>query len=296
MSKKTKLTKEFQIARDNDSYSKYLSDPGLNEFRTLMNERKYSAKEIGITYRIIDNWHDTKILPDGIDDNGWKEFSIVELTWLSVAKALRKFGFPLQKILSVKESILKWDKDTDSYPLIEYHIYKAWMSSDDQYVLVLDNGKADIGSTEDIDKARFWYEQTNMLLISLKSILKEMGHEVTLSRLIMPPDKDEQEMLDIIRSSKSNIDFSKLTGFTGDKLKMIEELFQNESITKEIRIKPRNGGIDNLEITETYPTNPPLEKINKNIRDNGGFSEVSVKIVDGVKQSATVKSVRSFKK
>ena len=295
MSKKITPTKEFQIARDKTAYSKYLIDPAMSEFRILMNERKYSAKEIGITYRVIDNWHETEILPDGINDKGWKEFSVVELTWLSIVKSLRKFGFPLQKILETKESILIWDKETNSYPLIEYHIYKAWMSADDQYVLVLDNGKADVGSMEDIEKAKFWHGQMNMLLISVKSILKEMGHDVTLGRLILPPDKDEQEVLDIIRSSRSPIDFKKLTGYSGDKLKMIENLFQNESITKEIRIRPRNGKIDDVEITETYPINPPLEKINKDIQDSGEFAEVSVKIEKGVKQSATVKSKRSFK-
>jgi DNA-binding transcriptional MerR regulator len=294
--KKDKNIEEFYIVRDKESYSKYFANSELSEFRKLLNERKYGAKEIGISYRILNHWGDKSLLPEGVKSEGWKEFSNVELVWLWTMVSLREFGISLSKVRKVKESILIWDSKTDTYPLLEYHIYQAWMSPDDQYLVVLKDGKANIGSTLDIEKTKFWHGQMDMILISLKSALKKIGLQVTLGRLILPPEMKEQELLDIIKSSRSSIDFKKLTGYGGEKIKLLESLFQNESITSEIRIKPRDGEIEEIETIETYPINPPLAKINKGIRDRSEHAEVSIKSVDGVEQSARVITRKSFKK
>jgi hypothetical protein len=289
-----KKTKDFHVSRDEMKFKEYFAkiDP---EFRRLLNERKFTASEIDISYRVLSHWDQIGILPDGTKTNGWRKFSIVEMVWLSAIKTLRGFGIPLNKTLTIKDSIFLWDQKKDSYPLLEFYVYKAWYTDEDPYIVILESGKADLGTSEELELTKFWQRTNDMLLISLKSTLKKLGKDVTLPKLILPSEEREEELLDLVRSSKSPLDLKKITGLSGERLRYLEEVFEIDSkITGDVRVKARNGKIKELETTEIYPTKPPLRKIEKSLKEKNGKSELIVKSTNGSVESAKVIKTERF--
>ena len=121
-------------------------------FSKFLNTPRFTSGELPVSYRVLNHWGNLGILPEGINNNGsWRKFTFVERVWIGVASHLRDFGFPLEKIAEVRKHILKYNKKIKAYYHFEYYIVRALASSDDTYVIVLNDGTADVGNQEEIE-------------------------------------------------------------------------------------------------------------------------------------------------
>lgn len=266
----SKLTKDVFIYRTDAScigQLDYLTDTKLARLREFLNERKYSVGDLGISYRIINHWEKVGILPDGVKSGGWRKFNRVELVWLHAVVHMRKFGLPLDKIVRLKQEVTEWDSKKDRYELFEYYIAKAFGTTDNSYIVVFENGNGGVGSSGEIEMSKRLNNSGDMLLISLKDILKERGHKVPKADGLFQITKGELEFLEKVRMGEN----------------------------KEIRAKIKDNKISEIETTENYPEAPPLDKINKEFKDAGVYGEMTVKFENGVRQSAQVKKKKLLK-
>ncbi len=182
-------------------FAYYHTNDGFEDVKKIIRERKYTVGETDVAYRVMSHWDAMGILPDGVKGGKdiWRKFTLVERVWLEAVKRMRVFGLSLDKIASVKKAVMTWNEKFQSYMDFEYFVIKAWVSEVDPYILVLANGEADVGSMAEIELAKMFYGNKDKLLISIKSILQEMGLTVKTAKSLLDISDDEIELLSEIR-------------------------------------------------------------------------------------------------
>ena len=263
--------KPILILHTNDlDYALYHEDERFAHVRAFVREKRYTASKTDVTYRVLSHWDAQGLLPAGMkeSDGAWRRFNFIERVWLEAIKRLRAFGLSLETIARVQKQVMRWHEKSQFYPEFEYFTAKAWFSSADPYILVLANGDADVGVSGDIELGKILRGNKDMLLISLKSILKDMGikriaHADTLHSLT----KEEIELLVKIR-------------------------IENNS---EVRVKTdEEGRITELESTKTITDPPPNYELQKQLKDKGMYGEVVTKYEDGKSRSVRITKKQRF--
>lgn len=249
--------------------SYFNGDEKTAETRRALNTRRFTVGETDISYRVINHWHANGILPEGVKDQtgGWRKFTFVEIIWMRAVTKLRDFGFSLENIAMVRDKIMQWEKKTEDYPLFEFYVVEAWTTHLDPYIICLSDGNAELLTSAEIERAKIIIGSKDMLLISLKSLLKEQ--KVTPKKPVT------------------------LFELSGKEIDLLSEIRLNGN--KEVKVKVKNGHLDEIEMTKIYPEAPPLEDINRVLKQEGAFAEVVTKYESGKKQSAEVKTRKRWK-
>lgn len=249
----------------------YFSDKRFKETQDQLNMRTYTAGNTGITYRVINHWDKSGLLPPGLKDkSGWRKFTLVELVWLKAIQRFREYGFPLDKIARVKKTVIEWNKSEEIYPIFEYYVARACQSKDDIFIVALVDGTAGIASSEDIEIMKLSHHKTNdMLLISLKSIVNELGIKVPNARPLKKLSDSEGEVLDEIRREGN----------------------------KEVFVGINGGSIKDIVTTQVYGNieSTTLSEIKNQLKAQQGFADVSVRYENGKAQSVGVKRRKRLK-
>lgn len=255
-----------------EDYEKYLTDKAYKPLQDRLRARNFTVGETGVAYRIINHWEEKGLLPKREGDEGWRKFSYVELVWMKAISRLRKLGFPIAKIVKVKKAVMRWDKDLGTYPVLEYFIVASRVSLLDPYIFVLSDGKAEVASSREIEAYKDLFQSNDAILISIKSILKELGMKVIKPEVLLPVSAEEKELLYAIRHEDNN----------------------------EIKVKTASHKlrkIASVETTKIVSENPKINEIltENAITEDDFFGEITVKYEKGRRQSAHVKKVRRFK-
>lgn len=80
----------------------YLNTDG-QDMSVMMNEKKFTVKEIGFTYRQVSTWDASGLLDVDRQGTDWRLFSIMDKIWLHVIRELRKYGISLKQIAKIKK-------------------------------------------------------------------------------------------------------------------------------------------------------------------------------------------------
>jgi DNA-binding transcriptional MerR regulator len=240
--------------------------------REKLRERKYTVKDTDTSYRLINHWEEKGLLPEGVnadnrqEGNGWRTFTIVEMAWLKVIAHLRDFGFPLEQIAHVKSQIIHWNKKFGYYPSFEYALAQALYSPKDTYLRVFANGTVELVETERIEMDKIISGSQDMLLISLRVILKELGLDFPELQNRLELSDEEFELFDVIRHGKHD----------------------------EVRAKTKDGKIEEFEATTTSAE--PLLSGEKELEKSEGYGRVTVQYEKGRKKSVQVVKRKRFDK
>jgi len=251
-----------------EKYLNYHKNSGFEKFHRAMRDRRYTVGELGTSSRVINHWEEKNVLPDGFreKDNGWRKFTLAEVAWLSVAAHLRKFGFPLEKIVKVKSQILDWQPKLNMYPVFEFQLARALVSKEDLYVAVLEDGYAAVASSVEIEESKLLDGPQHILLISLKKIV---------SALQLPNKNPES-----------------IHGLSNEEEHLLGEVrLKNNS---EIKVSIKNSKISEIDTEKRYSDVTILPTINTRFNKEGEYGEISVKIEDGKKQLVTVRKKKRF--
>jgi len=242
--------------------------------REKLRERKYTVKDTDIPYRVINHWEVKKLIPEGVnakggrEEDGWRMFSLTEMVWLKIISRLRNFDFSLKKILNVKKAIVHWNSKYEYYPSLEYNIAVALFSERDTYLRISSVGDADLISTERIEMEKILGYNKDVILISLKSILREIGLE--------------------FKEIKGRLDLS------DEEFEMIEQI-RDENIS-EVKAGLKKGKITELEASRMFVD--PVEGLSevKKMEENGEYGRVEEQIEKGNKRSVRVVRRKRFDK
>jgi DNA-binding transcriptional MerR regulator len=259
----------YRGSKFDDCFSEYISEEKFKPFWEAMRVRKYTVGDTNVSYRLINHWQSIGILPEGvIGDDGWRKFTYIENVWLQIANRLRKFGIGLDKIALVKKGIMDWNKKEECYPIFEYYVFRAWATSDDLYVVVSSSGQAVIADTQQIEMSKIGEMSKDMLLISIKSILIEMGRKVVKPRTLFALSEEQMELL-------HQMQFEEGTEF---KIKVDE-----------------NGDIREIE-SEYTEVGDVKDEAEKKVRQDKVYGSIVKQYEDGVCKSAKVVKRKKFKK
>lgn len=250
-----------------EDYYDYLDDNAHKPLKQSLRERRFSVGETDVAYRVINYWEEKRLLPKRGKDEGWRKFSFVELIWLKVIQRLRNYGIPISTIKATKKNVMRWDDDLNTYPVFEYYIVKALASTTDPYVVVLPDGRGDIGSSREVEAYKSNFSSTDAVLISLKSILSELGLSPVRPEPLLALSKEEVELIHAIR-------------YGGH---------------KEIRIEAPASKLRKIKTIEVHPEKPMLGDIERELKDSEAYAEVIIKYEKGRRQSAQVRKTKRFK-
>lgn len=249
----------------------YRDDEMLKKFSHFMNLPIFTVGQLPISSRVMNHWKKSNILPDGstTKDGLWRKFTFVERVWIGAVAHLREFGVPLNKIVEAKKHILKYDKKLKAYALFEYYISRSIASTDDPYLIMMNDGVSDVGTQEEIEIGKTLYGSKDMILISLKAVLKSLGEYVKDPEALLSVSKDEIEILKSVRLG----------------------------LNDEISIKMNNGKISETQISKTEHGKPNIKDIINNLKKDKSYAEVLTKFQDGNPEMVKViKKIRSKNK
>ena len=236
---------------------------GFKEVHEVLHKPKFTVGDTGVPYRVIHHWEENNLLPGGFkNDGGWRLFSLVEMAWLRIICHLRLFGMSLEQIKKAKNGIIAWDLERKKYDLFEFFLSRAVASDLNTYAIVDRNGRAGLATEQEVEIYKFANKDPDLLLISLKGIVRELGFEAVQSKMLSLSDMDIAENL------------------SGD--------------VKEIKIGKKKSGEKEVETTEVHPADS-IKDIQKRLRDSGAFGEVTIKYENGKEQSAEVKVRKRIK-
>lgn len=229
---------------------------------------RFTVKDTGLSSRVVSHWAEKGLLPDGLKGEvGWRKFTITEMVWLKIAIQLRDFGFPLDKIVSIKKQIMIFNRENKTYPILDCYISQACLDYD-VYVVILTDGRADIATALELELAKrdLSFLRKSMFLISLKSILLELGLPVQKAKISVPLNTEEVELYKSL--SKEN---------------------------KEVRAVISEGKIKEIETKSIVSESPDVGQINRRISEGQEYAELVTKYSGGVIQSAEIKKRRRFR-
>lgn len=244
------------------NFATYHYDKKFAKVWASLRNRKHTVGESPVSYRVINHWAKKGILPQGSlgDAGDWKKFTFVELVWLKVVSHLRKFGVSLEKIASIKKDVVEFNAEKDTYFLLEYYIAQAIASSDDPYVIVWSDGRADLASANELEMSRLFFSDRDRLLIPLKPIVSGMGLPVKSGGDQFPLSNSEQDLIGEVSMGKNT----------------------------EVVAKINNGKITEIETTRSYPDATTLKDIEKTLEKQGDFADINIKVTGGKKRSVQV--------
>lgn len=262
------------LARSDDfdvDYHNYLYDKNetLTVIRQAMRERRHAVGKTAVAYRVINHWEEKGLLPKREADEGWRKFSFVEIVWLKAVSRLRKQGIPIENIARAKKGVMQWDKEERTYPILEYYIAKALKSPIDPYVFVLPDGRATTFSSREIEDYKGLHGSNDAILISIKSILKELGANVTKPETLRGVAYAEGQLLNEIRG--------------GDTAELRAKI-------KDRKLRKMENRTEVKKFPETLPLGDILGEVKKNTDDFFGVLEI--KFQNGKQQSASISTLQ----
>ena len=269
MSKKISMVLADKSERWEEQISKYCKDTSLAAIRTELNQRNYDVGDTDITYRMINHWDQHNLLPTGLREEtaGWRKFTFVEMVWVRIVKQLREFGLPINKIAFTRECIMNWNKNTKTYDEFEFYIVKAWQTSMDPYLAVASDGTADIATLPQIKAAANIQGQHPLILISISTILEQLGKEI-------------EEKYGVIT-------------LTEELIEILSEI--QLGAPKKINLKIKSGKIKEIEVISSIGYNKPIAEIKKEITGKKLNGIISTKFEGGVPQSVDIIKRKKFK-
>lgn len=79
----------------------------INKLFQSIKERRFTLKDVGVTYRWITYWHSKGLLIGNYIEGKWRKFDLVEFVWLKMIVKLREFNIPIEKIKWIKENLMQ---------------------------------------------------------------------------------------------------------------------------------------------------------------------------------------------
>lgn len=250
------------------AYADYFSNPKFAKLRSILNKREFRFGGENVSYRVLSHWDASGVLPEGVErTEGWRRFSLVELVWLEAVKRLRDFGVSLERIAEARTQIMDWDAKKKGYALFELYVAFAWASDNDPYIAVLPDGTAYVATMEEVNATqRLFDEQGDVLLVSLKSILRAKGHKVPLARGLFALSNKEAEVLAALHSDN-----------------------------KKVNISFKGNEVSEIETVQGYPDAPVLSDLYRALSEDGVFGDLVAHYSDGDLQSAEVRRKKRLK-
>jgi len=222
----------------------------------MLSDKTFKADETIATSRVLNHWEKLGLLDNEREKGkGWRKFSLTELAWIEIIKELRKFGYPNEDILKIKEDLTAQDIDQSNPKISNNTIIQYYISR------------------------MFSGQKVNVLIFSNKQILLAFQSEMPL--LHKNADHGNYIYIDLNRAMATRIpnsNFNKTDHAIELSRQELEALYQiRTGNCSEVTIKLKNGKITTLELAKEIDSQTRIIDILK----SGNFQNISIKQRDG---------------
>ena len=165
----------------------YFNTEAASYFSEQINHQKLRIDSDDFSYRIINHWEKNGLLlnirPDG---KGWRRYSVIDLLWINIIGSLRKFGFSIESLKSLRSFIGQQidGEDFNTLDLLTYYTGKVLSQKLQTFVLVFSNGTMDIMNNSEYQEATSEVGINNHIKINLNNILKKIFEDVNLEPVL----------------------------------------------------------------------------------------------------------------
>lgn len=167
--------------------------------------KQHTAKASGQTYRVINHWSKIGLLDEDRESDGkWRKFSVVDLILLKIYEELRGYGFSIEKLKKVRDSITYLEGKR--YPFIEF-AYCVCVTKAPVFLVVDKDGFAAFLTDEDITLSEHQYGYQNYLKILLNDLLTSVFPQPDFTPKLNPPvllSEAERRVLIAVRKQNVN--------------------------------------------------------------------------------------------
>ena len=130
--------------------------------------KNLSVASTGLSYRIINSWENQGLIDiDRINMAQWRKFSFIDFVWLRIIADLRTFGFPLEKLLKVKEAF--FNKNAVGMSLLARYIYSC-TGKEKKVIKVYNDGEVSLQSVKD---GTILIDNENFVCLNLRTDISE---------------------------------------------------------------------------------------------------------------------------
>ena len=116
----------------------------------IFNAKRYTVKDSGISYRVINHWSEQGLLDDRREKNSkeWRKLSLIDILWLRILRELRAFGVPLETLRNAHQTLFFCNNKP--YPALEA-AFGMVLRRMPIFVTIFQDGEADIATEECIE-------------------------------------------------------------------------------------------------------------------------------------------------
>lgn len=215
-----------------EAFNQYFSNE--NENLGQFSEKVNILENSELSYRVINSWESLGLInsnrPEG---KGWRKYSLLDIVWVNIIIALRKFNLSTEQLISVKSNLSKLsDKVSSDFPFLELYLTRAF-SNIPVSLIVTSNGDAHLLTQDEYTMNREILKSIpDHIVINVNEILQRIFPDKNLKPIYNGYNLNEQEE-EVIEQIR-----------TGD--------------WKLIEIIGTDGNIDRIDKTVSYD---PVERI-----------------------------------
>jgi DNA-binding transcriptional MerR regulator len=211
------------------------------EISHILNKRTKEMKAGIATHRQISNWSRDGLLHYEKNGDEWRRYSIMEALWVHLIHRLRQFGYTIEQIKKIKNSLSKESNVAKvPMPMLEFCVSEALARKEPYVLLVFDDGSAIPISYHDFKINITDYELNDHIYISLNRILQHLLPNSKLNpinKLEYYPSKKEFELLSFIKKGDFERIEIKFKGKKMETLKATERLDFKKHVTEVLKEK-----------------------------------------------------------
>lgn len=126
----------------------------LELLKCLLSERKYSAKQTNITYRVINHWAEQGLISSYRNSDsaaGWRKLCLFDLIWINVLVELRKYGMSISMLRNTFESVFNHQSISSLHiPVFEIGVCLC-IQKTPVSLIVFSDGAAEVIRDSDLD-------------------------------------------------------------------------------------------------------------------------------------------------
>lgn len=235
------------------AFAHYTQGKSGQLYSSYLNEKRHTIKDTEMTYRLINHWSSVGIFEDDrTDQSKWRKLSLLDIFWIHSVVGLREFGFPLEKVRLVRESLFPRGAKGTIIPFFEFAVAQVIAHKTEQCLVVFENGSATALSGEMFDVNHRFFDIENYICINLNRVVSKVlkGKDFSPAfRNVQTLNEDETEVLLNMRSGKY----------------------------ESVSVKMKNGEVEMIEATESVESQQKLVELLK----DADYQTIEVKTRDG---------------
>jgi len=137
------------------AFASYLvaKDKELKSLVDKLQKSRFTVKDSDATHRLVNHWTENGILDDTREDKGkgWRKSSAVDIVWIQILVALRRFGMPLKALKQTYDcTYYCLGKKDKPWTMLEFQIIQC-LHRRQAYLIVFDDGWCEYVSKQDYE-------------------------------------------------------------------------------------------------------------------------------------------------